>query len=283
MSPKHIFNDKGKNKAQQKSQKQKKDKQQQKGVDAPKSPPVSGHLDAEAVTHLQQTAGNTAVQRLLAQREGDGPTALDDNTAAEIRRQKGDGQKIDADVADQAGKTLGQDVSDATVHTDQDADKLSRKLGAKAFTTGKDIFFREGEYEPGSKDGQRLLGHELTHVAQQKQGVPGIQSKGAMTVNDPNDQYEAEADRVADSIANQSQQGTPDAQRQAAPEEEELAQMQQAPEEEDLAQTQAAPEEEELAQMQAAPEEEELAQMQPEEEELAQMQEAPEEEDMVSG
>jgi hypothetical protein len=44
---------------------------------------------------------------------------------------------------------------------------MSRSIQAKAFTTGSDIFFRSGTYEPGSRSGQELLAHELTHVVQQ--------------------------------------------------------------------------------------------------------------------
>ncbi len=40
-------------------------------------------------------------------------------------------------------------------------------LQARAFTTGQDIFLRQGEYQPASTEGQRLLAHELTHVVQQ--------------------------------------------------------------------------------------------------------------------
>ena len=46
-------------------------------------------------------------------------------------------------------------------------DQLNQSIQARAFTTGQDIFFRQGQYDPGSKGGQELLAHELTHVVQQ--------------------------------------------------------------------------------------------------------------------
>jgi hypothetical protein len=46
-------------------------------------------------------------------------------------------------------------------------------LNAKAFTTGSDIFFRNGAYSPQSSGGQELLAHELTHVVQQSTGAVG--------------------------------------------------------------------------------------------------------------
>ena len=53
------------------------------------------------------------------------------------------------------------------VHTGPRADSLNHTLQAKAFTTGQDIFFRQGAYNPASSGGQELLAHELTHVVQQ--------------------------------------------------------------------------------------------------------------------
>jgi hypothetical protein len=44
---------------------------------------------------------------------------------------------------------------------------LNRKLGASAFTVGRDIFFGGSTPELASSAGQGLLAHELTHVVQQ--------------------------------------------------------------------------------------------------------------------
>ena len=38
------------------------------------------------------------------------------------------------------------------------------------FTTGPNIFFKQGEYNPGSSGGRELIAHELTHVVQQGAG-----------------------------------------------------------------------------------------------------------------
>jgi hypothetical protein len=219
-----------------------------------------GKPDPATLTQMQRTVGNAAVQRFLAQRSGAGPTELDDATAETINHRRGGGSQLDEGMAVKAGGVMGQDFSGVKVHTDSTADNLSRQLGAKAFTTGSDIFFRSGQYDPASSGGQELISHELTHVAQQGASAPSVQSK--MTVNDPNDKYEAEADAVAQKVM--SKEDDTAVQRQ---EEEEELQMQ---EEEEELQMQ---EEEEELQMQ---EEEEELQMQEEEEEL-QMQEEEEE------
>lgn len=62
---------------------------------------------------------------------------------------------------------FGADLGGVRVHSGEGAHALNRSLQAKAFTTGQDIFFREGEYSPGSSGGQELIAHELTHVMQQ--------------------------------------------------------------------------------------------------------------------
>lgn len=52
-------------------------------------------------------------------------------------------------------------------HTDTQANQLSRSIQANAFTTGNDVFFKQGEYSPSSRSGQELPAHELTHIVQQ--------------------------------------------------------------------------------------------------------------------
>ncbi|WP_051294183.1 eCIS core domain-containing protein [Pseudoduganella violaceinigra] len=71
----------------------------------------------------------------------------------------------------------------------------AQSLGAHAFTMGSDIYFAPGQYSPDTPRGQQLLGHELAHVVQQRQGrVRAPQGKGTMVVNDHG--LEAEADRM---------------------------------------------------------------------------------------
>jgi hypothetical protein len=181
---------------------------------------IHNRLDSGTVTQMQQTMGNTAVQRLLAQRSGDGAGVVDEETAVAINQQRGSGGSLDSNMAQKAGQTMGQDFSGVTVHTDAQADHLSRQLGAEAFTTGSDVFFREGAYDPASSDGQRLIAHELTHVVQQGAAAPNVQGK--LTVNDPDDQFEAQADTVADMVMNQPVEEEEELQMQEVEEEEEL-------------------------------------------------------------
>lgn len=159
---------------------------------------IQGKLSPATLTQMQRTVGNASVQRFLAQRSGQGPSEVDEETSQTINARRGSGQALDEGIAGKAGAVMGQDFSGVNVHTDNTADNLSRNLGAVAFTTGNDIFFRSGAYSPKSSEGQKLISHELTHVVQQGASTPAVQSK--MTVNDPNDQYEKEADSVAEQV-----------------------------------------------------------------------------------
>ena len=192
--------------------------------------PVGESRDKHALTQLQRQIGNRAVQRLLAQRAGDGAFELDEATQARINRERGGGQPLDDAAQTNMSETLGQDLSAVRVHTSPEADALNRDLGAKAFTTGRDIFFSEGAYEPHSTGGQELLAHELTHVVQQSSGVVGGGS--GMTVNAPGDVYEQEAVAVAKTVMQNAASGT-EVQRQVEEEEEEEKVQLQAEEEEE--------------------------------------------------
>ncbi len=87
--------------------------------------------------------------------------------------------------------SFDQDFSKVDIHPNSDA---ASNLKAQAFTQGNEIHFASGKYDPNSKSGQELIGHELTHVVQQKEGKvePNTSSMG-LPVND-NPHLEQEAD-----------------------------------------------------------------------------------------
>lgn len=180
-----------------------------------KQRPARGEVVRSGLAGLQQLIGNRAVQRLLVQRSGQDSFELDDDTADRINRERGGGQPLDTTLQKQASQAMGHDLSGVRVHTSPEAHDLSRQLSAKAFTTGQDVFFREGAYDPHSSAGQELIAHELTHVVQQSAGAVGGASK--MTVNPPGDVFEQEADAIARTIAGAGA----GVQRQVVPEEEE--------------------------------------------------------------
>ena len=101
------------------------------------------------------------------QRVGSDGGAISSDLETEIQQAKGSGQPLDAGLQQSMGQAMGADFSHVKIHADSQADQLNRSIQAKAFTTGQDVFFRQGNYNPGSQGGQELIAHELTHVVQQ--------------------------------------------------------------------------------------------------------------------
>ncbi len=85
----------------------------------------------------------------------------------QLNQARGGGQRLSPSVKEPMEREFGADFSGVRVHTGGQADGLARSIQAQAFTTGQDVFFRQGAYQPGSRGGQELLAHELTHVVQQ--------------------------------------------------------------------------------------------------------------------
>ena len=78
------------------------------------------------------------------------------------------------------------------VHSGTEAAESARAVAAQAYTVGSDVVFASGRYAPGTQSGQRLLAHELTHVAQQ---TGAQQASGRLGKSDA--AQESEAERLA--------------------------------------------------------------------------------------
>ena len=92
---------------------------------------------------------------------------------------------------------FGHDFSQVRVHTDARAAESTRAVNALAYTVGRNVVFGAGQYEPGTSEGRRLLGHELTHVVQQK-NTHDIHAK--LVTGLAQDQYEQQAGRVSEQV-----------------------------------------------------------------------------------
>jgi hypothetical protein len=107
-----------------------------------------------------------------------------------INSARGSGQPLDPNLQQSMGQAMKVDFSGVRVHTDAKSDQLNQSIQARAFTTGQDVFFRQGEYQPGSRSGQELIAHELTHVVQQNGALqyPKVLSREVIQRN--GDKYE---------------------------------------------------------------------------------------------
>jgi hypothetical protein len=160
-----------------------------------------------AAPSIASQIGNAGLARLVQRqvfvegqgldRGGAGPAHVDREVARAIEEQRGRGRELDIDARATLEDAMGEDFSDVRVHDDADADGLSGAVSAAAFTTGSDIFFSSGKYDPASSEGRKLLAHELTHVSQQR----GATRTSDLTVSEPGDASEVEATAVADKVS----------------------------------------------------------------------------------
>ena len=176
------------------------------------------------VNHLQQTSGNGLVQRNVESarqrpRPGDSrpfeQPAMDDTRILPIiRSMQGKGQQLPRHIEEEMEDGLNTSLPGVRIHDDDRADQLAQSLNARAFTTGNDIFFRSGAFQPSTIPGRETLAHELTHVAQQRGPVPLDETA---TVSRPQDPAEREAESAGRAIARQarSTSGFPSPHRQA--------------------------------------------------------------------
>ena len=138
--------------------------------------PASQSLDSGNNVQRQEMPEEELQMKPILQRNGGvGGGAASEKLEQKIESARGSGQSLDSGLQTKMGDAMGADFSGVKIHTDSQSDQLNRSIQAKAFTTGKDVFFRQGAYAPQSEGGQELIAHELTHVVQQ--GGAGIQTK----------------------------------------------------------------------------------------------------------
>jgi hypothetical protein len=70
---------------------------------------------------------------------------------------------------------FGYDFGSVRIHTDTRAAESAQAVNALAYTVGHDIVVQPQYYSPESREGKKLLAHELTHVLQQGPSVQRIQ------------------------------------------------------------------------------------------------------------
>lgn len=108
------------------------------------------------------------------------------------------GQSLDGAARSFMEAGFGRDFSGVRVHADASASASAHAVGALAYTVGPHIVFAGGQYAPDTRGGRRLLAHELTHAIQQDAG--GDAAREGLTIGDPADAAEHEADAVAERV-----------------------------------------------------------------------------------
>lgn len=101
------------------------------------------------------------------QRAADPAAAAAPDTSARIQAGQSGGRPMPPTLRRFMEPRFGADFSGVRLHTDDEAARLSQRLGARAFTTGAHVFFGRGQYQPDSDAGRELIAHELAHTIQQ--------------------------------------------------------------------------------------------------------------------
>ncbi|MFF8919103.1 DUF4157 domain-containing protein [Streptomyces sp. NPDC015032] len=152
---------------------------------------------------VQREAGNAAVVRML-QRAGHldeeqqwqgpspgpaGPVVQRSSVEGLLR---GSGEALDGALRAEIEERLGADFSDVQLHTGHAAQRSAAEIGARAYTSGSHVVIGAGGAD------KHTLAHELTHVIQQRQGpVAGTPTADGLSVSDPGDRFEREAEANA--------------------------------------------------------------------------------------
>ena len=147
------------------------------------------------------------------QRSGDGlrpsrvPAGgpLDPGVTSAIDASRGGGRPLERAARQRLEQGLGEPLGDIRVHADAHAAALVRAVSARAFTVGSDLFFAAGAYRPGSRDGDKLITHEVTHAVQQR----GAPASGPLSVSAPADAAEVEAEAMASTLQAEASMHSP--------------------------------------------------------------------------
>jgi hypothetical protein len=100
-----------------------------------------------------------------------------------------------APLKEQMEGRLGADLSQVRVHAGVTARASAAALGARAYTVGDHVVIGHGGAD------RHTLAHELAHVIQQRQGpVAGTDTEAGLSLSDPGDRFEQEAETTARAV-----------------------------------------------------------------------------------
>jgi Domain of unknown function (DUF4157) len=147
---------------------------------------------------IRQSAAQRAVRPVLVQRKRADEATASPRLPAPAQ---GSGRPMPRSVQAKMERSFHADFSAVRIHEGPQA----HAVGALAYTQGADIHFAPGQYQPESRRGQELLGHELTHVVQQARGrVRAPQQAARVPIND-----DAGLEREADAMGARAARGEP--------------------------------------------------------------------------
>ena len=114
-------------------------------------------------THSEVSGTPPRIQRYTAQ-----ANAQNDAAPASVDHVlTGSGRPLDPALRQDMEQRFGHDFSQVRVHSGGGAAQSARDINANAYTVGSNVVFGTGQWAPETREGRRLIAHELTHVVQQ--------------------------------------------------------------------------------------------------------------------
>jgi len=145
---------------------------------------------SRAAAHLfnqlnkEKTADETEVSNLHAE--------------PEVAQDASSGKGLPANLQTKMEGAFGTSFNELEVKTNS---VQAQEIGAHAFAQDNEIHFAPGKYDPETTGGQRLIGHELAHIVQQKQGKVEPNFEGNNLLGNYEPGLENEADRLGQMAA----------------------------------------------------------------------------------
>ncbi len=129
-------------------------------------PATAGQRQA---VHEEEEEDEDQEEMLPAKQAAARASALNPSIEAGIQGvRQGGGQPLYPATPAVMESRFGHDFRHMRIHTATAAANAARAVRARAFTIGSDVVFGQGQYTPGTREGRRLLAHELAHVVQQR-------------------------------------------------------------------------------------------------------------------
>lgn len=127
--------------------------------------------DCEEEEKLQRKPLSDSISTFIQTKSDSTTPTVSDSLSQSIQSSRGGGSAMDGGTQSFMSSRFNTDFSDVKIHTGSESAQMNKELNAKAFTVGSDIYFNEGQYQPGNNAGKHLLAHELTHTIQQGKGI----------------------------------------------------------------------------------------------------------------
>jgi hypothetical protein len=173
------------------------DRAERFGHNLSKMPAPTSSPTAALQTKSSVSGGDRAIQRAEPEEDDElqmksaSPAQSTQNQPLQRKPSTGSGRVIPEPVREKMEKSFGTSFSNVSIHTES---AQAKNIGALAYAQGSQIHFAPGQYNPNSTSGQALLGHELTHIVQQRVGrVPTPKQSKGLPIN-ANPALEREAD-----------------------------------------------------------------------------------------